>query len=143
MIVGFGFNKLSVEKKETPKGKVDINNNVTIKALEESDVKLGNDKQNVLRFVFEFTSKYEPSIGTILFEGELLYMEDAKKAKDMLASWKKDKKLPKELMAALLNAILSKCNVKALILSQEVNLPPPIPMPKVQMAQEADKNYIG
>ena len=143
MIVGFGFTKLNAEKKEAPKGKVDINNNVTVKNLEMADMKLGNDKQSVLKFIFEFTSKYEPNIGVMLFEGEVLYMEDAKKAKDILASWKKDKKLPSDIMAGLLNMILTKCNVQALILSQEVNLPSPIPLPKVQISAEPNKDYIG
>ncbi len=142
MIVGFGFTKLSAEKKEAAKGKIDINNNVSIKDVKEDSFSLGNDKQNVLKFIFEFTSKYEPAIGTILFEGELLYLEDSKKTKEILTSWKKEKKIPKEIMAGLLNTILTKCNVQALILSQEVNLPPPIPMPKVQM-QAPEKNYIG
>jgi len=143
MIVGFGFTKLSAERKEAAKGKIDINNNVTIKNVEESDLALGKDNQNVLRFIFEFTSKYEPAIGNILFEGELLYLEEPKKAKEILSSWKKDKKIPKELMAGLLNTILTKCNVQALILSQEVNLPPPIPLPKVQITEQSEKNYIG
>ena len=143
MIVGFGFTKLSAEKKDSPKGKIDINNNVSIKDLQEDNFSLGKDKQqNVIRFIFEFTSKYEPNVGAILFEGELLYMEEPKKAKEILSSWKKDKQIPKELMAGLLNTILTKCNVQALILSQQVNLPSPIPLPKVQMA-EAEKNYIG
>ena len=143
MIVGFGFTKLSAERKEAAKGKIDINNNVTIKNVEESDLALGKDNQNVLRFIFEFTSKYEPAIGNILFEGELLYLEEPKKAKEILSSWKKDKKIPKEIMAGLLNTILTKCNVQALILSQEVNLPPPIPLPKVQITEQSEKNYIG
>ena len=142
MIVGFGFTKLSAERNEAAKGKSDINKKVTIKEVKEDELSLGKDKQNVLRFIFEFTSKYEPSIGTILFEGELLYMEEPKKIKEILSGWKKDKKVPKELMAGLLNAILTKCNIQALILSQEINLPAPIPMPKVQI-QEAEKNYIG
>lgn len=142
MIVGFGFTKLSAEKNEAPKGKIDINNNVSIKDVREDSLSLGKDQQNVIKFIFEFTSKYEPSIGTILFEGELLYLEESKKAKEILNSWKKDKKIPKELMEGLLNTILTKCNVQALILSQEVNLPPPIPLPKVQMVAP-DKNYIG
>lgn len=142
MIVGFGFTKLSAERKEAAKGKIDINNNVTIKNVEEADLSLGKEKQNVIKFIFEFTSKYEPAIGTILFEGELLYMEDPKKVKEILSSWKKEKKIPKELMAGLLNTILTKCNVQALILSQEINLPAPIPLPKVQIAAP-DKNYIG
>lgn len=144
MIVGFGFTKLSAERKEAAKGKIDINNNVTIKDINEDSFPLGNDKQqNVLRFIFEFTSKYEPSVGSILFEGELLYMEDSKKAKEILSLWKKEKKIQKEIMAGLLNTILTKCNIQALILSQEVNLPAPIPLPKVQIGQQEEKGYIG
>ena len=144
MIVGFGFTKLNAEKGEPAKGKIDINNNVSIRDVQEDNFSLGKDKQqNVLRFVFEFTSKYEPNVGNILFEGELLYMEEPKKAKEILSNWKKDKKLPKEMMAGLLNTILTRCNVQALILSQQVNLPPPIPLPKVQVQQQAEKNYIG
>ena len=143
MIVGFGFTKLSAQKGESMQGKIDINNNVSIKDLKEDNLAFGKDKQNVLKFIFEFTSKYEPNVGTIVFEGELLYMEDPKKAKEILTSWKKDKQLPKELMASLLNTILTKCNVQALILSQQVNLPPPIPLPKVQMVAQENKDYIG
>lgn len=142
MIVGFGFTKLSAERKEAAKGKIDINNNVTIKSVEEADISLGKNNQSVIKFLFEFTSKYEPNVGSILFEGELLYMDDAKKAKEIIAGWKKDKKVPKELMAGLLNTILTKCNVQALILSQEINLPAPIPLPKVQI-QAPEKGYIG
>ena len=142
MIVGFGFTKLSAEKGETAKGKIDINNNVSIKDIQEDNFSLGKDKQqNILRFIFEFTSNYEPKVGKILFEGELLYMEEQKKAKELLNSWKKDKKLPKELMEGMLNTILTKCNVQALILSQQVILPPPIPLPKVQMTVP-EKSYI-
>lgn len=144
MIVGFGFTKLSAQKGETAKGKIDISNNVSIKDVQEDNFSLGKDKQqNVLRFIFEFASKYEPNVGNVVLEGELLYMEEAKKAKELLNSWKKDKKLPKELMEGMLNTILTKCNVQALILSQQVNLPPPIPLPKVQIQQQAEKNYIG
>ena len=74
MIVGFGFTKLSAEKNETAKGKIDINNNVSIKDVQEDSFSLGKDNQNILKFIFEFTSKYEPSVGAILFEGELLYL---------------------------------------------------------------------
>ena len=142
MIVGFNFTKLSAERKEAAKGKIDISKNIRIKYISEENLSLAKDKHNILKFKFEFTSKYEPAIGAILFEGEILYLEDPKKVKELLNSWKKDKRLPKELTAGLFNTILTKCNVQALILSQEVNLPSPIPMPKVQM-ELSDKSYIG
>ena len=143
MIVGFGFTKLSAEKLDFVKGKLDVNNNVSIKDVKEDSFSFGKDNKSIVKFIFEFTSKYEPAIGTILFEGEVLYLEDPKKIKEILVSWKKDKSVDKEIMQGLLNAILTKCNVQALIMSQEVNLPPPIPMPRVQMSQPENKDYIG
>lgn len=144
MIVGFGFTKLSAEKSSLATGKIDINNNVSVKDAKEDSFSMGKDRQSIIKFIFEFTSKYEPNIGTILFEGEVLYLDEPKKIKEILAAWKKDKKISGEIMANLLNTVLTKCNVQALILSQEINLPPPIPMPKVQMAPPEEKgNYIG
>ena len=141
MIVGFGFTKLSAEKNKNVNGKIDISNNVSIKSIEEDNLSLGQEKQKVLKFIFEFTSKYEPEIGNMDFEGEVLFLAEPKQNKEILSMWKKDKKLPKEIMSTILNAVLTKCNIKAILLSQEINLPPPVPLPAVQVEQTSD--YIG
>ena len=70
-------------------------------------------------------------IGLIKLEGYLLYMEQEKAMEDLMNQWKKERKLPKELMQGFLNNILSKCSVEAIILSKELNLPPSIPTPRV------------
>ncbi|HIH04722.1 TPA: hypothetical protein HA281_05650 [Candidatus Woesearchaeota archaeon] len=136
-IVGFGLTKIIAEKNAAIKGKVDIRNNVGVKDVRLADISLGKDKGNAAKFIFEFTSTYEPGIGRILFEGEVLFMDDPGKIKELQESWKKDSKLPQDVMAPVLNSILNKCNVQALILSQDINLPPPIPLPKVQMSRPA------
>ena len=138
-IVGFNFTKIEGEKKDMIKGKININNNVHINKVEEKDLALGNQKQKVLSFNFEFIAKYDPNIGSIKLTGNVLYMEDSKKVKDILDGWKKDKKLPKEVMPNILNTVLNKCNIQALILSELINLPPPIPLPKLQAAQPEEK----
>ncbi len=136
-IVGFGLTRIIAEKLDAIKGKVDIRNNVSVKDIKPSDIALGKDKNNAVKFVFEFTSHYEPAIGKILFEGEVLFMDESPKIKELLDSWKKEKKVTQEVMASVLNSILNKCNVQALILSQDINLPPPIPLPKVQISKPA------
>ena len=135
-IVSFNFTKIEAEKKETGKGKININNNVAITDVGEKDLSLGNEKQKVLSFTFEFTSTYEPKVGSIKLVGDVLYMDDSKKVKQILDDWKKDKRLPKDIMTGILNTILNRSNVQALILSQDVNLPPPILLPKVQVEQK-------
>src|SRR3989338_3766113 len=129
-IVGFNFAKINVERKEVQRGKINISNNVAIKDVESTDISLGKEKQNALKFTFEFTSKFEPKIGSILLGGDLIYLGDVKKVKEVLDGWKNDKSIPKDVMTSILNTVLTKCNIQALILSQDVNLPPPVPLPR-------------
>ncbi|MBN1385937.1 hypothetical protein JW968_03085 [Candidatus Woesearchaeota archaeon] len=134
-IVGMSFIKIVAEKKNPIKGKVGISNNVGIKKVEKADLALGTAKQEGLRFEYEFKSKYDPEIGEILIIGDVLLLESPETVKQVMDSWKKDKKVPGAMMKSLLNNILTKCNIQALILSRDLNLPPPIPMPKVDVKE--------
>ncbi len=132
-IVGFNFNKISVERKKPATGRININNNVKIVSVDGQNLSLGKVKQEGIKFGFEFICSYEPGVGEIKLEGDVLNLEEASKAKEIIDGWKKTKKLEKNLMAVLLNHILNKCNVKALVLSDDINLPPPLQLPKVQV----------
>ena len=132
-VVGYNFTKMDVEKTGPASGKVNIGNNVAIKDIGEADLSIGTEKQKAIKFMFEFVSKYEPKVGHIMLGGEVLYLETADKVKKIIDDWKKSKRVEKALMSNILNTVLSKCNVQALILSQDVNLPSPIPLPKVKM----------
>lgn len=130
-IVGFSFNKIHVEKKGASKGKINISNNVKMKSVEKAELSFKPEKQEGISFRFEFNSVYEPEAGSIELEGELIYLAKKEDAKAILDEWKKSKKVKKEVMSTILNTILSKCNIQALLLSREINLPPPVPLPKV------------
>ncbi len=138
-IIGFNFKEIKVSKKEGVKGKINIKNNVVITDIKEQDLNLGDKSQSALKFIFEFSSKYDPNLGEIILGGDLLFMESSTKTKEILDEWKKSKKVPKDIMAGILNTVLSKCNIEALILSQKVNLPPPIPLPSVKQAEEKEE----
>ncbi len=122
-----------VEKKAPVKGKVNINNNVVLTDAGKSELTWGTGKQNVLRVSFEFRTLYEPKIADITLNGELLYYDKVEKIDELDKQWKKEKKLSKEVTGEILNHLLSKCNIEAMILSRETGLPPPIPLPKVQV----------
>ena len=129
-VIGFSFTKMLVEKTNPVKGKVSINNNVGIKDLEETKLNINTNKK-ALKLDFEFSSVYEPNIGKINLEGEVIYLIDKEKAEEVMKNWKKNKKIEQEMMTNVLNQVLTKCNIQALILSKDMNLPPPIPLPKV------------
>lgn len=130
-VVGFSFTKINAEKKNNVSGRVNINNNVAIKNVEKIKLPLGTAAQNALKFTFNFIAKYEPDAGQIDLTGELIYLDAEKKITEIEKKWAKEKKLEQGLMTALLNQVLSKANLEALLLGRELNLPPCVPMPRV------------
>ncbi len=146
-IVGFNFLKINAEIKNMLKGKINISNNVSIKDVEKKKLVLGKSEQDGLRFIFEFNTKYmddaKKDLAVIELGGEIVWVDEAKNIKKYHDQWKKEKKMPKEVMLQVLNTCLSKCNIESLKLSQEFNLPPPVPLPKVNMDQKATQTYIG
>lgn len=132
-VVGLSFNKFAVDKKAAVKGKIEVSNNFVIKDVEKSPLAVGSSKQDALRFHFEFTAKYEPKIGEIMMGGILTFLEKSDKITEIAESWKKKKEIPKEIMSTVMNTIFSRCNVEAIILAREVNLPPPVSLPSVKV----------
>ncbi|MFH1510553.1 MAG: hypothetical protein ABIF10_02590 [Candidatus Woesearchaeota archaeon] len=130
-IVGFNFNKMSAERMHGVEGKINIKNNVSIKDITRQDLSLGSNKEPALKFIFDFSSDYEPEVGLISLTGDVTYIASEKEVQEVLKEWKKDRKINKELLSTIVNHLLARCNVQALILSREVNLPPPIPLPKL------------
>ena len=132
-IIATNFTKINIEKTSSAKGKVSIANNVAIQNVEKTELALGTSKQAALKFTFEFNVKYEPKVGSIDITGELVFLEKAEKLDEIAEEWKKNKKVSKEVMAPILNNVLTKCNIEALLLSREINLPPPVQLPRVSV----------
>lgn len=143
MIIGFNFSKIDVERNSPVKGKVKISNDFDINDMKEQKFGL-SDKKKALNISFNFKVDYKPNIGKIHINGDILYLVEDKKFEEILNSWKTKKKMPKEVTVEILNAVMNKCNVKALELSQELNLPAHIPMPKVNFEKKnIAETYIG
>ena len=130
-IIGFNFKKINAERGPVSNGKINISNNVSVKDVEEADIPSGASKQKALRFSYEFITKYEPNIGSIMIEGDVLYMAEDELIDKTLKGWKKNKKVDKEILTPVLNVILSKCGIKGLLMSQDLSLPSPVQMPRV------------
>ncbi|MCK4589838.1 MAG: hypothetical protein KAT77_05310 [Nanoarchaeota archaeon] len=131
-IIGVNITKIDAERKDPQGGKISINNNISITNVEEKDLSLGSAKQKGLKFIFLFKCDYVPDVGRINLEGNVMFLAPAEKVKDVLESWKKNKNVPAEMMEPILNAALNKCNIEAIKLSQDINLPTPVPMPRLQ-----------
>jgi hypothetical protein len=131
-VVGFNFNKINVERLGPRKGKINIATKSSTTGITEAKVPFNNEKTKCLKISFTFESTYEPSVASIKFEGELLFLFPIEKADEVLAKWDESKGLLKDVTPAVMNPILDKCSIQALILSKELNLPSPIQLPKIK-----------
>jgi hypothetical protein len=132
-VVGFNFTKINVERNKPSKGKISIGNNVAIQNIEESSFSIGQEEQESLKIVFQFNSTYEPEVGKIELTGDLIYIDSKTRVKEIFSEWKEKKKVDKDVMTEALNVILNRCNIQALVLARDINLPSPIPLPKVKV----------
>ncbi len=128
-LVGFRYSKIGVERVEDPEGELKITPNINIKSIEEHRSK--TTKQDVLQIDFQFKIDYS-SLGKVELEGKLYLSVDKKILKDTIDEWK-SKKLGKDINLIILNIIMQKASIKALELEEEMNLPPHIQLPRLQL----------
>ena len=128
-VIGINLRRIeaSIDEKKPMNVNINVNSSPKIENVERSSVDLLKD---ILAVDFTFTSKYEPDIAEMLMEGQVLYQTD--KAKDVLNLWKKEKKLDDAVALDVLNAIFRKCLTRAVDLSAELRLPPPVQFPVVK-----------
>ncbi len=141
-VIGFNFEKILAERKnQKAGGKIEIKSNINVKEISPEKVDLVKDK-DVLKFSFEFTIDYTPEIAKILLAGSAIIMLEKDKAKEIMKKWKSGKKIVEDIRIPLFNMIMTKSNLRALQLEEELNLPTHIPMPRIQPPQN-NANYTG
>lgn len=128
-IVAFNFTKIAGERKTGPAGKLSIKNQTGITDVKEQA--LGNQK--ALLFSFKHTILYEPGFATITMEGEVLVLSNEQEAKDTVATFKKNKTFNPVLTQKVMNAVLNRVSVQALIMARDLNIPAPIKLPRVEI----------
>ena len=134
-IVGFNFSKITADRKKAVVGSIRINNNVNLSDVREAKIGLGD--RSALAVSFSFKTEYAPDFATIGMEGDLLLLGDQKDSKAALEQWQKEKRLSPQNAQLVMNYILDRCSIQALLLSKDLNLPPPVKLPKVNVGTPA------
>ncbi|MGC8991982.1 MAG: hypothetical protein ACP5JT_03030 [Thermoplasmata archaeon] len=121
------FDLTSIEAKKFFKGE-----NPPIEIRVESNASIISvrpiDKNNAY-IDFRFTINYV-NIGIINMEGQLIYEGDIEKVQESL---KRQKNTPDEYTGEIFAAIVNTCTIEGVIISKEIRLPPPVPLPIQQI----------
>ena len=134
-VVGFSFTKFDCEKVGAQaKGSIEIKHNVNITSVEKTNLNLGGSKTEVLRVIFAFDVLYGAEIGKISIAGDVIYTDTKEIVSETIKGWNADKKLNPLVNEQVHKFVYNKAIVRALELSDALNLPAPIPLPKVSFA---------
>ncbi|KAF5029898.1 hypothetical protein DSECCO2_643790 [anaerobic digester metagenome] len=83
---------------------------------------------------YRFTANYT-GMGYIKIEGHLNVSDLGDKA---MEEWRRQNNLPLDDANAVHNAIVTNCMVTALLISREIKLPAPIPIPRINMQKKPE-----
>jgi hypothetical protein len=128
--VDLKFRNLEVKKFAGPiEGPVNVHNNSNVKSVMKIEGKLAIE--------FTFTCTFEPGIGLIKIDGDIMLRDSDENIERAMKEWEKGaKNLPTDVAERVHNVILSSCIIESVVLSKEIGLPAPIPIPTVSMAKK-------
>ncbi len=104
--------------------------NISIRDVKESN--------GLLEFYYTYLAKYGEEVAEIKIEGVMFAREEEEKRKAILEFWEKNKKVPKENLVGLLNAINYACSAHGTIIARVLNFAPPLIPPRIRM-EEGEK----
>jgi hypothetical protein len=111
---------------------VRIDNNSTVTLITE----LNDSEANI---DFRYTANYG-GIGIIKIEGTILYECDAP---ELAQKWSTTSNMPNETASEIHTAIMRFCVPEAMLISRDIKLPPPFPLPQVNIQKKKDKRQAS
>ncbi len=89
-----------------------------------------------LTIEFQYTASYGP-IGMIKLEGTIVVEDN--EAKRLAKEWQDTRKLPDQFASHIHTAVMHACVPEAVGIAKDLGLPPPIPLPQVQLSSDSKK----
>lgn len=132
-VIGFSFSKFDcTRKKEGASGSIEIKHAVSITDVKKTTLNVGSNKNEVLKIEFDFNVLYGSELGKIGISGDVIYSDTPEIIEETFKGYEADKKLNSTVNGVVQKFIYNKSIIKALSLSDSLNLPAPIPvMPKM------------
>ncbi|MEF8835679.1 MAG: hypothetical protein V5A76_05945 [Candidatus Thermoplasmatota archaeon] len=112
-------------KKGEKKKNIKINHNSSVTKINKIDSKTN-------QVDFRFTANYS-GMGVIKIEGGLRYIGEHP---DLAENWRKKNEMPNEVAKEIHTTIINNCIPQSVTIAKDLNLPPPIPLPQVNMPEE-------
>ncbi|MCD6559245.1 MAG: hypothetical protein J7K57_05170 [Palaeococcus sp.] len=138
-VLGIDIRKISFEKIKAPTPQVEVDLTPRINELRLGELRTPTGKVNGIEVLFEYTVNYKPDIAKASIEGRVFYLPRNKGDVDkILDVWESEKRVDPYLFAEAVNAITNEIMPTLLNLSKRLQLPYPIPIPRVNVGVKGE-----
>jgi len=116
-----------------PNVRIDHNSTVlSVQPVNETDVSID----------FRFTVNYT-SMGYIRLDGRIIVADDEGQPEKISTEWTHTNNLPVDIANVVHSAVISNCITIATILSRDIQMPPPLPLPQIDLSQKKGQSEKG
>ncbi len=135
-VVGINFTEINgkVNNTKLETAEINVSSAPKITNLVKKDINMGSMK-SVIEMDFEFNVKYDPDVGNISLRGNVLFHDND--IDKIMKIWKDKKELDGTVAVEVMNAVFRQSLTKAVVISGDLRLPPPIRFPVVQTGPES------
>ncbi len=133
-LIDFQFTKINAEKIGFILKEYKIESNINLENVQSVKEKKSKLEGDILEITFNYKVEYT-EIAKINLSGKVIIKVEDEESKEILKKWK-DKKLPDNFKVILFNTILTKCNIRALGLEDEIKVPYHLNLPKLGIKKE-------
>ncbi len=97
-----------------------------------------NKSEELLEAPFVFTISYNPAVAQINFKGKAHITGNKEELKKIHAAYKEKKAPPPMVVQTISNVVF----LESVLISRTLNIPPPIPLPKIPISGDKKKTEL-
>jgi hypothetical protein len=135
-IIGFTFTKMVAQKNDVHAEKINVQNNIGVLQVQEKSITIGSTQNATLVVTYTYDLTYQPALGSIKIEGEITFMLPTAQVATIVKEFKEKKSIPAQLMEQVIKTVFAKCQIQSIVLARDLNLPSPVPLPKLQVNKQ-------
>jgi hypothetical protein len=109
---------------------IQIGTNINVISIER-------EKQNTLKVPFVLSINYNPSISQINLKGSAYVVGEPKEIEKILKDHEQKKPPPSLIVQTIANFAF----IESVLISKTLNIPPPIPLPKIPIAKDRIRKH--
>ena len=135
--INFNLTKVFGEVFSAPTQDFQVDSSLNISSIEENPYASKKEGSIFLNINFNYVVEYVKKIAKIEIAGRLVVLAEDALGKEILKQWKK-KALNEPLKLEMFNAILTKTNIRAIQVEDELGLPPHFKLPSLSKSPKKE-----